>query len=85
VNALEQARQALAAGDAAACLWRVEAYETAYPVARLQPEARLLRLEALVSLGEIDEARALGRRLLARGADAAYAQRVRSLLGDDAR
>ena len=47
---------------------------------RLGPEARLLRLEALVASGRVDRAAKLGKRLLAEQPDSAYGQRVRSLL-----
>ena len=81
VVALEEARRELSSGNAAASLDLLDAYDRRFPKPRLGPEARLLRLEALVATGRVDRAAKLGERLLAEQPDVAYGQRVRSLLG----
>jgi hypothetical protein len=81
VSALDGARRMLAAGDAAAALDALSAYDRQFPHPMLRPEADLLRVEVLLALGQVDSARRLGERLLAGEPDSAYGQRVRSLLG----
>jgi hypothetical protein len=81
IAALDRAQRALAAGQAAAALGELDAYQRQFPSPRLGPEANVVRIQALLAVGRTAEARNLGERLLRREPDGALAQRVRSLLG----
>jgi hypothetical protein len=85
LSALDDARQALASGDADGALRTLDGYDRRFARRRLGPEAIVLRLEALVAQGRWDQARHLGRELLAAEPDGAYAQRVRSILASTPR
>jgi hypothetical protein len=62
IVAIDGAKRTLAAGDAAAVLAKMDAYDAAFPQGMLAAEANALRIEALVRLGRRDDARAeLGR------------------------
>ncbi len=80
IGALDRARQSLQARDASSALRTLEAFEASFPNARLRPEARMLRMEALLEVGNYHEARAIGRGLLEADPSSALAQRVRTLL-----
>ena len=82
VAALEEVRRELASGHVVVSLDLLDAYDRRFSKPRLAPEARLLRLEALIASGHVDRAAKLGERLLAEQPDGAYGQRVRSLLGE---
>ena len=79
--ALGEARHALASGDAAASLRLLDGYDRRFAQPILTVEATVLRVEALIALGRIDEARGIARGMLAAQPDSPYAQRVRSLIG----
>jgi hypothetical protein len=79
--ALDDARHALASGDAATSMRLLDAYGARFAQPILAPEATVLRIEALVALGRGDEARGLAGEFLASQPDSPYAERVRSLLG----
>jgi hypothetical protein len=76
---LEQARRALASTPAAA-LELTRQHAQRFPKAQLGAERSLLEVEALYRMGRRDQARALAERLLSRGTDDLYAERVRRLL-----
>jgi hypothetical protein len=78
---LEQARTALRAGRPAAALEHLKAHSERFASPSLGAEANVLRVEALLALGQRAQARALGQKLLAGGGLGVHAQRVRSLLG----
>jgi hypothetical protein len=80
VLALDEARHALASGDAAKSLRLLDDFDRRVTQPALMPEATVLRVETLVALGRIDEARALVDGLLAAHPDTPYAQRLRSLV-----
>jgi hypothetical protein len=80
IAALDRARQAREARDPAAALRMLDAFEVSFPKARLEPEARVLRMEVLLDVGRYDDARAIGRRLLESDPSSALSQHVRSLL-----
>jgi hypothetical protein len=80
VNALDEARRALASGDAEGSLRALDAYDLRFGKRRLGPEATLLRIEALLTQGRTESAQKLGDQLLAAEPSGAYSQRVRSLL-----
>jgi hypothetical protein len=81
LQALEQARGALAAGDAPRALSILDAYASAFPHASMAPEATVLRVEALVRAGDTASAERLGSAFLAGQPQSPYAAHVRSLIG----
>ncbi|MDF2695119.1 MAG: hypothetical protein K0S65_3502 [Labilithrix sp.] len=76
---VEGARSALARGDGHASLQTLDRYDARFRAGVLVSEADITRIEALTSVGRIEEARALADRFLARQATSPYAERVRSL------
>ena len=78
---LDEARAALAGGDARAGLYWVEEHSLAFPDGVLAPEAELLRVEARLLLGERARAARGARRFLARHPNSPLAPRARELLG----
>ncbi|MBX3211274.1 MAG: hypothetical protein KF850_04515 [Labilithrix sp.] len=84
VALVEEARVALARGDAAAALRALDAHAREFPSGTLSPEARVLRIEALVRAGgekERSEAHRLGDAFLAAHPSGPHARRVRAVLG----
>lgn len=81
--ALDQARRALASGDAALALTRLDDYKKSFPKRRLTAEATVLRIEALAKSGNTAAATRLGREFLKRDPNGPYARRVTSLIGDE--
>jgi hypothetical protein len=81
---LERARGALARSDGAQAQRILDAYEQRFARPRLGPEAELLRVEALLALGDEAQARSVAEALLASPAGRAYGRRLRSLLGENA-
>jgi hypothetical protein len=81
VIALGEARRALTSGEAVSSLSLLETYDRRFVQPTLALEATVLRIEALVALGRLDEARRLARGMLVAHPDSPYAQRVRSLVG----
>jgi hypothetical protein len=65
VSALDDARRALASGDAESALRSLDTYDRQFARRRLGPEAAVLRIESLVAQGRLDRARELGQALLA--------------------
>jgi hypothetical protein len=82
VASLDRARTALAAGDARAALARVSAHDASFPGGALQPEAVVLRVRALVALGDRAQAASVAGRFLAAHPDSAQAGRLRTLVGE---
>ena len=76
VAALDGARHSLEVGDAKGAIRRVDRYEHDYPNGVFRPEARVVRVEALVKLGEDDRARAAAATLIARDPNSVDAARV---------
>jgi TolA-binding protein len=77
---IELAQALVRSGDPAAALRTLSAHALRYPKPQLAPEAMLVRMEALLELGQVSEAQRLGSRFLLAHPDGPYAQRVRSLL-----
>ncbi|MGH7296275.1 MAG: outer membrane protein assembly factor BamD, partial [Polyangiaceae bacterium] len=71
---------ALAAGDAAGALRRVDAYDREFPRGALAQEATTLRIEALLRQGQRDAALRLADRFLAANPRSPYAARIRLLV-----
>lgn len=80
VAALADARRALASGDAAESLRLLDVHDRRFDPPALSAEATILRIEALVAVGRIDEARGLATRFVTAHPDSPYAQRVASLV-----
>jgi hypothetical protein len=78
---LDQARAALAAGDAPRALSLLDAYRASFPRASMTQEATVLRIEALARAGAAAAARRVGTAFLEAHPGTPYAARVRSLIG----
>ncbi|WP_438038074.1 hypothetical protein [Sorangium sp. So ce128] len=81
VAMIDRARDALAAGDAAGCLAALDAHDSKFPRSAMGEEATVLRIEALIRLGDRARAAELGQRFLASRPTSAHASGVRALLG----
>lgn len=76
---VESARHSLAQGDGEACLATLGRYDAKYPTGLFTTEVRLVRIDALVSVGQKDRAETIARELLASDPQGAYADRLHSL------
>lgn len=83
VAALNRAREALAAGDAAGTLRALDNHNRRFPGGMLGPEATVLRIEALALRGDRASAVRLGKAFLDAHPRSPHANRLRSLLGID--
>jgi len=83
LSVLENARRALVGGDARRTLRLLDEYSHKFAKPRLNSEASVLRIEALVQSGNRARALELGREFLTRHAGSPYERRVRSLIGDN--
>jgi hypothetical protein len=81
VAALQAARHALGAHDPAAALHALDRYAKRFGSGRLEPEATVLRIEALVQKGDRATAAALAERFETLHPKSPYAARIRSILG----
>jgi outer membrane protein assembly factor BamD (BamD/ComL family) len=77
---LDRARSRLTAGDPNGTLASLDAYARAFPNGGLQPEAMLLRIQALLQSGQSARAREFGALFLRQYPSSPHAMRVRSLL-----
>ena len=80
VDSLDRARAALAAGDARGALSRLAGHDARFPSGVLQPEAVLLRVRALLALGDRASANAVATRFITAHPDSAQASRLRMLI-----
>jgi TolA-binding protein len=83
VAAVDRARAALDAGDAARARRLVDSYEAEYPNGAVTQEAEVVRIEALVHEGNRVEADRVGKRFLSAYPKTPHAVRVRALLSYD--
>jgi TolA-binding protein len=81
VAALDSARQALAAGDAAHALDLLNDYDASFPAPRMMPEALYLRLQAFTLQGDKSDSEAVARRILRVYPSSPHAARARAVLG----
>ncbi|WP_437965592.1 hypothetical protein WMF04_39065 [Sorangium sp. So ce260] len=81
VAMIDHARDTLGAGDAAGCLSELDAYDRRFPRSAMGEEATVLRIEALIRLGDRARAADLGERFLASRPTSPHASGVRALLG----
>lgn len=82
VRSLDRVRATLAEDDSRRALEMLERHERLFSTPALGPEASLLRIEALVNLGDRDAAIRVAVRLLAAHGEPSYRERVRGMLGD---
>lgn len=80
VQLLDRARAALEGGDAASAIEALERRDQRFGGGALGPEARVIRIEALLARGDRARAAAEARSFLASHPDSPLASRVRSLL-----
>jgi outer membrane protein assembly factor BamD (BamD/ComL family) len=80
VALLDEARTALAHGDASGALAFLGRHDREYPRGFLGSEAEVLRIQALFAQGQKEQARRRAEALLAREPNGPQAKRVRSLL-----
>jgi TolA-binding protein len=83
VTALDVVRAALARRDAAGALAGLDKFQAQYPTSTLAPEAKLLRIEALVQAGDRTRALSLAKRFVARNPNSAHVARLEQLFGAD--
>ena len=79
---IDRIRGRLRDGQAAGALSDLERYFRSSPTRVLQTEASLLRIDALVALGERQRASTLAREFIARQPTSRYAERLRQLAGN---
>ena len=80
VTALDRARSALAAGDAARALALLAQYEQVFPKGALRPEATYLKIQALSKSGQREAARDLAARFLAKHPSSPHAAQLQALI-----
>lgn len=80
VRAVDRARSALEAGRASAALAALDGYEARFPGRRFAPEVLYLRVEALLRLGRLSEARTLAEKLVMSYPNSPQAERARQVL-----
>lgn len=80
VAALDRARSALRAGRAGESLSLLESFDRRYPRSTLAPEATVVRVSALLSLGQRAQATRLVRAYCRSGGRGAYGQRLMALV-----
>lgn len=76
---VDAARTAVTAGSSEHALELLRRYQDKYPSGAFRPEAAALRIEALVKLGRMAEARSLAERFVAEYAESPLAERVAQL------
>jgi hypothetical protein len=82
ISAIDQAKRALASGEAGEALRQVDAYRSVFPKGILSAEASALRVEALVRAGRRDEARAELARLRAGHPDSPLLENLGQFVGE---
>lgn len=84
LEAIDNARKALAQGNAALASRLLDRYSARFPKPRLGAEATVLRIETLIARGDRSAASRFGKAFLQNNPKSPYARRVRSLIGDTA-
>ena len=85
VKLLDQARRDLKRGKPGAALASLHEYQRKFPRGRLFSEALVLRLDALVRLGQREQARQIADRYLKMNPRAPHGPRIRKLVGAPAK
>lgn len=78
---LERASSAIGSGDSSLALSILDSYCARFPRASLGSEAAVLRIEALVGVGDLEAARRCAEAFFATDPRSPYGPRVRSLVG----
>jgi hypothetical protein len=78
---LDRARAALRAGSGGAALAELDTYRKRFPRGEFAQEVTVLKIEALVQNGQMDSARALGKRFLAAHPESPHVERIERLIG----
>jgi hypothetical protein len=81
VARIDHARDTLGAGDAATCLSELDAFDQKFPRSVMSEEATVLRIEALLRIGNRARATDLAERFLTSRPTSPHASGVRALLG----
>ncbi|HXK18702.1 MAG TPA: hypothetical protein VNG33_12915 [Polyangiaceae bacterium] len=81
IASLDRARRASERGDFAAALSELDQYDRSFKQGRLRPEALLLRVQTLISKGDVTGAKTLGSRFLARYPKSPLSPRIQKLIG----
>ncbi len=76
ISIVDGARVALSTGSAARALDLLRQYQEKYPAGLFRPEAAAIKVEAMVKLGKLSEARELAARFAAEFGEGALADRV---------
>ena len=79
---IDTAREELRSHRPGEALATLDRYAKSYPRGAFAPEATLVRIEALLALGQRPEAVRLAHQFLDRAPNSPYARRVRSLIGE---
>jgi hypothetical protein len=82
VAALDRARKALESNDPEAALRAIEERGRSHPDGVLQPEAMVVRIEALTKMGQRQAALELGRQFMTKYPDHPLRERVRALMSE---
>lgn len=81
---LDRARTLIETGHPAAALSTLDNYDAQFPSGTLSPEARVIRIQALVGAGKRTQAQRLGSEFLASVPSSPHAPRIRELLAPQA-
>jgi hypothetical protein len=81
IASLDRARRASELGDFGAALSELDQYDRSFKQGRLRPEALLLRVQTLISKGDVTGAKTLGSRFLARYPKSPLSPRIQKLIG----
>jgi TolA-binding protein len=81
IASLDRARRASERGDFGGALTELDQYDHTFKQGRLRPEALLLRIQTLISKGDVVGARALGSRFLAHYPKSPLSPRIQKLIG----
>lgn len=81
LTALDQVRSTLASGGCSRALTSLESYFRTFHHGRLQLEAQILRIDALVKCGQIDAARSYAKEFVRRYPNSLHEARLQSIVG----
>jgi len=81
IASMDRARAAVRAGDGKGALAALVEHQRRFPRGTFAQEATVLRIEALVQLGQTGAAQTLGKKFLAAHPESPHAERVERLLG----
>jgi hypothetical protein len=80
VASIDRARRAVSAGEPAAAIAMVDAYDAKFPAGSLAQESMVIRIDALLRQGDRGAAERLGSRFIAAHPSSPYVRRIRALL-----